>query len=369
MKYLKRIGATAVIGLVSLLPQAAFALGTVAGTDITNVASVGYTVGTVAQTAVSSNSVVFKVDRRINLLVAEVGGAATISVPNSTVQVTTFTVTNSSNAPLDFRLGAVQTANGTTLPFGGTDNFDGTNLQVFVDSNGNNTYDAGTDTVAFLDEIGADTTRTVFVVMDVPSTLLLPRVNGDRAGVVLTATAAESGTASTLGADSVQTTVAETPGTVDTVFGDPAGYSEIARSGSHSAIDQYNVSTATITVTKTSRVVSDPFNNTTLPKAIPGAVVEYCVQVANTGGAPATSVTVSDAIPANTTYSAGTIFAGTTVTAGVCNADGTAEDDNNTGADETDPNGGSFNGTNVFGTIPSVATGATTAVRFRVTIN
>ncbi len=365
MKNIKKIGAGALFCLASLLPQAAHAAGTVAGTDITNTATVNYTVASVAQTAVNSNAVVFKVDRRITLTVAEVGAAATPSAPGSTTQVTTFTVTNTTNAPLDFRLAPSQTANGTTMPFGGTDNFDGTNIQVFVDSNGNGIYDAGVDTATFLDEIAADATATVFVLMDVPVT----RLDGDRAGVVLTATAAEAGTASTLGSDSVQTAGAETPGVVDTVFGDTAGYSDAVRSGSHSAIDQYNVVTATITVTKTSVVISDPFNNTTNPKAIPGAVIEYCVQVANTGAAAATSVTVNDAVPANTTFNPGTIFAGTTVTAGVCNADGTAEDDDTTGADETDPNGGSFNGTTVFGTVPSVASGTATAVRFRVTIN
>jgi uncharacterized repeat protein (TIGR01451 family) len=367
--YLKRI-ATGAAGLIFLATtQSAFALGTASGTTIANQATVGYTVGGVAQTPATSNTVNFVVDRKILLTVAEVGGAATTSVPGSTVQVTTFTVTNSSNAMLDFRLTAAQDASATALPFGGTDNFNGTNLLVFVDSNANGVYDSGVDTATFLDEIPADTTRTVFVLLDVPA----GQVNGDKAGVVLTATAAQSGVATTLGTDSAQNPgAADNPAVVDTVFADVAGTTDAVKDGKHSARDQYNVSTATITVNKTAVVISDPFNGVTNPKAIPGATVEYCIQVSNTGGAPATSVNFSDGIPANTTYVASSIFAGGTVTGGVCNADGTAEDDNNAGADETDPNGGSFGiitPNTVAASVPSVAAGATTTARFRVTIN
>ncbi len=368
-----------IAGLVCLAgAQGAYAAGTLAGGTISNTATVGYTVGSVAQTPVNSNTVNFLVDRKVNMTVAEVGGTATSTVPGGTVQVTTFTVTNNSNSTLDFRLTGAQDNGAPPSPFTGTDNFDVTGLQVFVDSNGNGVYDAGTDTATFIDELAPDAARTVFIVASIPGT----QVNGDRSGVSLTATAAGVGssvpanngtvpTPGTLAADSTQTTGAESPTVVDTVFADVAGRTEAARSGSHSAYDQYLVSTATITVTKTQKVISDPFNLTTNPKAIPGAIIEYCIQVANTGGAVASAVDIGDVVPANTTFETGTIFAGGTVTGGVCNADGTSEDDNNTGADETDPNGGNYNSgtTKVTATIPSVAAGATTTARFQVKIN
>jgi len=117
------------------LPQA-YAAGTTAGASINNTASVDYTVGGVNQPDVLSNTSTFLVDRRINLTVAEVGGAATQVVPGATGQVLTFTVTNLSNAALDFRLSAAQDANGATTAFTDTDNFDVTALQVFVDGKG-----------------------------------------------------------------------------------------------------------------------------------------------------------------------------------------------------------------------------------------
>lgn len=56
------------------------------------------------------------------------------------------------------------------------------------------------------------------------------------------------------------------------------------------------------TVAKTVLLVSDPVNGATLPKAIPGAVVQYSLLVTNSGAATATtdSTVITDAIPTNT---------------------------------------------------------------------
>ena len=56
------------------------------------------------------------------------------------------------------------------------------------------------------------------------------------------------------------------------------------------------------TVAKSVLLVSDPVNGTTLPKAIPGAVVSYSIQVTNSGAGTADNNTtvIVDAIPANT---------------------------------------------------------------------
>lgn len=63
----------------------------------------------------------------------------------------------------------------------------------------------------------------------------------------------------------------------------------------------HNVSwfgSATITVTKLSTVISDPFNGATNPKRIPGAVIEYSIAPANSGtGSPdANTVSVTDIV-------------------------------------------------------------------------
>lgn len=342
----------------------ALADGTPAGQAVNNTATVGYAVGGVNQAAVSSNTASFVVDRRVNLTVAELGGASTSVAPGQASQVTTFTVTNTTNGPMDFRLSAAQDANGATTAFNDTDSFDLTNIRIFVDANGNGVYDPAIDTATFIDALGADQTRTVFVVADIPA----GQPDGATAGVTLTAISAESAGTGSLGADVTQTAGADTPGSVDTVFGDAAGDTDAARDGRFSDDDEYDVVSATIALIKTSRVISDPFNGTTNPKAIPGAVIEYCLEVRNTGSAAASNAVISDPVPTDTTYLSGSIFSAGTVTSGTCNADGVAEDDNSTGADETDPNGGNYTGTTVTVSMSSVAAGASTAARFRATV-
>ena len=346
-------------------PATAYAAGTTAGTSINNTATVNYTVGGSAAAPVTSNIATFLVDRKVNLTVAEVGGTATAVTFGATAQVTTFTVTNTSNATQDFRLIATQQASLSVTAFGNVDNFDATNVRVFADANANGTYEAGVDTVTYVDELAADTSRTVFIVVDVPATGPAFAI----AGVSLTAVTAAGGGAAALGADVAATAGADSPTTVDVVFADDAGILDGLRDGRSSALDQYNVAGASVTLVKTARIVSDPYNLLVNPKAIPGAVVEYCLRVTNGGPGAAADVVLGDTIPANTTYVPGSIFAGGTLLAGACVLDGTPEDDNATGADETDPNGGSSDGTSVTATLPLVLPTTTATARFRVVLN
>lgn len=122
--------------------------------------------------------------------------------------------------------------------------------------------------------------------------------------------------------------------------------------------------TTTLDVQKTSTVLSSPIAGATNPKAIPGSVMEYCVTVTNSGTVPATAVTATDTLPAGVTYVAGSLTTGNT-----CATATTAEDDNNTGADETNPFGASFNAGTATGTAPSLAAGATFAFKMRATVN
>lgn len=174
--------------------------------------------------------------------------------------------------------------------------------------------------------------------------------------LTLTATGREGGAAGTLGAALTQTTGANTAG-MDTVFADGAGATDAARDAAFSAKDDYTVLAAALTITKTSKIISDPFNGTTNPKMIPGATVEYCITVANAaGGAPASNVAISDVLPSATTYlSSFGIFLNGTVSSGLCNADGTA--------------GGSYASGTVSGSLSSVAAGDARTLLFRVTVN
>ncbi|MGB7655624.1 MAG: proprotein convertase P-domain-containing protein [Novosphingobium sp.] len=119
-----------------------------------------------------------------------------------------------------------------------------------------------------------------------------------------------------------------------------------------------------ITVSKVSSVLSDPVNGATNPKAIPGAVVEYCILVSNTGTNTLTSVVASDTLPTGFTYAAGTMTSGTS-----CAAAATAEDDNNIGADESDPYGASISGTALTATAATLSASSNFALKFRGTVN
>ena len=61
-------------------------------------------------------------------------------------------------------------------------------------------------------------------------------------------------------------------------------------------------SIAQLTFTKTVSLICDPFNGTSNPKNIPGAVVRWTMTVANNGGVPVNLTTVSDLLSANTTF-------------------------------------------------------------------
>ena len=358
---LQLLGGAAFAALFAAAP--AFAQATASGTTISNQATVTYTVGGAPQTS-TSNTATFVVDKKVNLAVAEVGGTATIVGIGSTDQVTTFTVTNLTNSVQDFRL--VGDQQNVSIPLLGTDDFDVTNLRVFVESNATpNGYDAA-DTATYINELAPDATVTVYIVANIPNT---PGIH--TAIVSLNAIAAAGGTPGTLGADLVATplTTADSPTTVDIVFADGGGPLDLPRNGQARAFDSYKVDTAAVTVTKTATTISDPYNLLVNPKAIPGATVEYCLTVTNAGPGTATGVTIADAIPANTTYVPNSLTVGGLGVGGACVLNGTVEDDNATGPDESDPYGGSFDGTTVRATLPTVLPLVPLSAAFRVVLN
>lgn len=349
-RQMRLLASASVLAVAALGASPALAAGTTAGSTITNTVTLNYQVGGVVQAPVTASDT-FTVDRKINVVVSEDGNATTSVAPGRTSAVTTFIVANASNAPLDVALSSLQPSGGT-LRHGGTDNFDVTNVRLFLDANNNSTFDGADTQITHLNDLAADASARVFILADVP----LGRATGDVAGVVLTGTAREANGAATLGAAITQSTGANTAG-VDTVFADLAGNGNTAGDGIHFAEDDYTVSAAAITATKTSRIVSDPVNGSTNPKMIPGAVVEYCIAVANAaGGAAATNLSISDTLPSQTAYlSAFGILINGTVTGTTCNADGTA-------------GGSQANGT-VTANLSDIAAGATRTVLFRVTVN
>lgn len=357
-KTLKLLAGASCIALSTFGTTAVLAAGADAGTTISNTATVSYSVGGVGQPTVANTPTVFTVDRKVVFRVDETAPIATTTVaPGQTAAVTTFTVTNTSNATMDFGLALTQLAGGTSI-HGGTDSFDATAPVIYADSNGNGTYEPATDTtvLTFLDEVLEDTSRTVFVVANIP----VGRVSGDVAGVTLTGQARIGGVAGQ-GAIATATPGANTAG-VDTVLADTA-YDALntANDGFGVARDDYTVAAANLAAEKTIRVIEDPVNtiasgNAANAKLIPGATVEYCIIVSNgAGGALATGISVSDPVPATLSIIASSLRINGTATAGVCNANGVA--------------GGSVAGQTVSsGALNNVAAGANVTVYFQATI-
>lgn len=362
IKRITRFASLAAIAAVCA--GSAFAQGTTAGVTINNTATVGYSVNGVAQPDVASNQASFIVDMLVNLSVAELGGSATTVSPGATDQVTTFTVSNTSNATLDFRLAPSQTATGATTKFGGTDAGNATNVRVFVDD-GDGAFNAANDTESDIDELAPGATVKVYVLADIPVGL----ANNGTLGLILTAHAAAGGNAGALGSDLVATPGADSPSVMDIVFGDAAGQSDASRDGAYSDSDTYHVSSAAMNISKVARVISDPVNGTSNPRSVPGAVVEYCIIMANSGSVSATSLTVTDTAPAHMTFISGSIRSQGTVTSGVCNADGALEDDDASDGGESDGATGSFAGGVVSVAIAAVAAGETRTALFRTTID
>jgi uncharacterized repeat protein (TIGR01451 family) len=348
MKTTKQLlGAASALALVVMSGAPALAEGTSAGSTITNNVTVTFDVGGVTQNAAAASDS-FTVDRRVNVNVQWIGPATSVA-PGAQNQVIAFDVTNLSNDTVDLALATALTA-GTAANISG--------YQIFLDSDGDRVlsqaeFDAGP--ITYLDEVAEDATVAVIVIADIG----LNAVNADTFDVTLTANAHAGGGAGSLGNELVATSGANTSG-IDNVLFDGAGATDAQYDGAFSDTGTYTVAGALVTVAKASRVVSDPVNGTTNPKAIPGATVEYCITVANAAGAAtATDVDVVDDLPADVSYDS---VYGIFVDGDATCANGTAGGSFSAG---TGPGGED----QVLGGLSDVAAGETRSLYFRVTIN
>lgn len=276
--------------------QGAYANGTPSGTTINNQATVDYSVGGVAQTQIPSPVVTFRVDTRIDFDVEQLSGPV-VTQPGQTDVMARFRVINNGNSTQGYQLAVTNDPTGTA-GLSGNDSQDVTNIRVFVDVNGNGTYDSAVDTAANIDSLLTDpdgVEQLVFVFADIP----LTATNGQLANLRLTARAAVPGSN---GANlEVPTAGPDNPNVIDVVFADTA------RDGTEAAANQYAIQSAALTLNKTATVISDEFGSPN-PKAIPGSVVRYTITVTNNSTTTAASaVTVTDNIPANTTFVANSI--------------------------------------------------------------
>lgn len=304
--------ATAAAMMLLTAATGALAAGTAASTSITNQATLDYQVGGIDQPQVLSdndadpnngiNSTDFVVDAKVDLTM----NAPTASVtPGATGQVLLFTLQNTGNQTQGYSLELFTGVDATD------DDFDMNPVKVYYDDDDNGSYDGTEPEYTLLSgdniaDVAAGATIKILVVADVP----LAALNGETAQYTLKATTLDAGTTTV----TAETGGADTAG-VDTVFGDGdagAGVNSStdgAENGQFLGNGTFTVQSATLSVVKSAAIISDPFNDVTDPKAIPGAIIEYTIDITNNGATDATTVVLADPIPANTAYVVGSLTA------------------------------------------------------------
>lgn len=304
----------------------AMAVGTAAGTTISNTATASYTDPGGNPVSVPSNKVDIVVDELLDVTVATADAGDIVVTPGSTNQVLSFNVTNTGNGSEAFRLTPTSTVGG--------DQFDPTTTSIVLDTNGNGVYDAGVDTVytpgANDPVLAPDASIRVFVLSSIPA----GSIDNDRGIVELTA-AATTGTGA--------------PGTTFAGQGQGGGNAVVGATGADGTDrGRYIVQNATITFVK-SASVADPFGGTT---SVPGSIITYTLIATISGSGTLTNAAIGDPIPAGTTYQIGSItLEGSPLT------------------DAADGDAGSFAANSISVGLGSVTGGQTRTVTFRTRIN
>lgn len=319
------VAAMSVGALTAVASAPAHAAGTPAGTSIDNTATATYDDGSGGTTSVDSNEVTIVVDEILNVAVTWADPGDVSVSPGENGAVLSFTVTNAGNGDEPILL--------SVDPNIGGDDFDPDAFSLYIDSNGNGVYDAGTDTVydpANPPDFAPDETIAVFILGDIPAGV----GDSDRSEVELTATAQ---------------TGSGTPGTV--FAGQGAGGSDAVVGATGATANDsgfYAVVNAAITFTKAASV-ADPFGGTT---QVPGSIVTFTLTASVTGSGALNNVVVTDPIPTDTTYQAGTI----TLDSGAL-------------TDGADADAGEFDGSQIAVDLGTVTAGTTHIIEFQVEID
>ncbi|MDA8139295.1 MAG: hypothetical protein M0036_11645 [Desulfobacteraceae bacterium] len=275
--------------LAALACGQAWALGTPAGTVITNTAQASYTLG--------SDPTLHTVSASHNFRVLEVIDAVVVWRDSANVSVNspqtgaplTFLLTNTGNGPERYTLAFDDAVAG--------DQFDPATQQIWLESNGvaglqttgavpDTLYQPGVNDPA----LASDGAATIYLFSNIPA--------GQNNGSIGQARAiARSATSGAAGA---------TPGTVLAGAGQGGVDAIVGHTGAAGqATGAYLIASTSVQVVKTIQRILDPSGGN---QPYPGARVTYRLSVSVSGSGTATGLVITDPIPANTTYAAGTIL-------------------------------------------------------------
>jgi hypothetical protein len=290
LKFTPRVAAAVVVSLLAVTTsQMSWAVGTDAGTTVTNTATVNFTLSGVPQ-ALNSNALTFEVDRQIDLTVTWQDANNVGVIPGTTAgapapfAVLRFTVQNTGNDTLDFALAATNNVNGTPSPDVGLDGFDaGPTLLVFAEDGTTPGYQVAEDTAIFIDDLLENASQDAYIVSDIPGGTAAALI----AVMTLTATATDNA-----GVPLVADGDGDDPNLVENVFAD-AG-----RNGFEAADGAYVVQASDIAISKNTTVLDDQIAPLGANEyAVPGALVQYEIQITNNHPTDtATGVSITDDI-------------------------------------------------------------------------
>jgi uncharacterized repeat protein (TIGR01451 family) len=263
-----------------LLAGPAHAVGTLAGTSVPNQAQVSYTLGGVPAQGVS-NTVTFQVAEIVDLNITL--QSSTVAVASGdTNRTLLFTLTNTGNGAETFPLTLDNLVAG--------DDFDpvAATAAIYFDTDGNGTLSvADTAYVAGGNDplLAPDAGIAVLLVNDMPPALADGAIGRSQ---LLAHAATGTGVPGTIFAG-------QGGGGTDAVVGVHGGQARVA--------GQYQVSESQVTLTKSASVAGAGGTG-----AIPGAQITYQIVVTMNGSAPAANFVFTDAIPAGTTFAAGSLL-------------------------------------------------------------
>jgi uncharacterized repeat protein (TIGR01451 family) len=282
----------ATLAAVLLFSQQATAVGTQAGTVISNQATVDYSVGLVPQSSIQSAASTFMVDNRVDFTI--VANPNTPVVPTVVTVgdvdvVVQFIIENTGNQTQDYSFLPANEADLVDVD-GFIDSGDMNNLRVMADNNDNGIAD---DAEAYIDELGPDTTRFVWILADADTPVPNELLDGDVANMLMTATTRDGGGLNAQGNVTVSSAGPDDPNAEDTVL----AVGSVLGEGSGSSQNTYQLQSAALTITKSETLIDDPINGNVNPFHIPGATVEYTIDVENTSATTAaTAVRVNDTL-------------------------------------------------------------------------
>lgn len=276
-KLISSLFATSVLATFTLSAPA-MAAGVDAGSLIENTATATFEDGEGPKT-VDSNTVTVRVDELLDVTVTSQDGGPIPSEPGQ--DVLTFEVTNQGNGPEEFTL--------TANPAVAGNDFDTSVTSIAIDTNGNGVYDAGVDEILTgpetTPELAPDEAVTVFVIVEVPGGVS----DGDTSDVELLAEAV-TGTGA--------------PGTSFAGAGVAGGDAIVGATGADdAATGSIVVGLTTVDLTKAVSLV-DPFGG---DSAVPGSVATFTLTATVVGNGSLDSLVITDSIPDDTTYVAGSL--------------------------------------------------------------